>query len=355
MEDYFSVSSVSNSSLSALNPAQGGSPVKFQKFFAQDWEKKNSLSLERGSLIHLYCEDPSQFVVSDIKKPSENISKIMELVYQDFKDFKDVDPDLVQWDTAKLEASILEACKIVDYGQAWLEKTRIDRVNKEGNEYLKFLISSDGRHAMSAATRDIIDKAIESLHRNKLAENLLFTADVPNVKHYNELPVFWVETVDVPGQPGDTVDIPCKGKLDRLSIDFLNKVITIPDLKSTSKSAYLFPDSFKFWRYYRQHAFYGRGVENFMAEHFPAEDLSTYTVKHYNIAVELCESFQTVVWEVQADWLKKGKDEYEHLLRTYAWHTYHNIWDTTMDEHFNGGFLVMPSPDELNIDEDEQD
>ena len=90
------ISSFSNSSLTYLCEDQGGSRLKFKKRYIDgDLEQEVTPSLENGKIIHAYIESPDDFVIADIDKPSEGMSKLVENVYQThgFGDLKDVNYD----------------------------------------------------------------------------------------------------------------------------------------------------------------------------------------------------------------------------------------------------------------------
>lgn len=335
--DYYSKFAISNSSLSALNPEQGGSPKRFQEFFERNKEKKTSLSLERGSLVHLYCENPDGFIVEDLDKPSEAVCKIIQYVYEGIK-------GAVYPDEKYLEERVvyltLEGAKMLDYGKGKYSDERIlKEVNDKGKNYLQFLIDANGKQIMSAETKKIVEQCIQSLHNNPSAEMMLF--DKVKGEHiYNEQEVYWEERVG-------GADIPCKAKIDRLIINHRSKQIWIPDIKTTSKSAYSFEESFEFWRYYRQHAFYRKAVEMFFKQNFPDKSWEEYDVQSYNVVVETCDNPNTVVYEVPMSWIEKGTLEYESLLARYAWHAVHNDWSQSYEEAQNGGILILKAPEKV--------
>src|SRR6478735_8678947 len=81
---------MSNSSISYLEPSEGGSIQKYLGFFKADTEKKQSLSLDNGKIIHKYQENPSEFVVSDIVKPTEMWVEIVENLFNNLKKIEEV-------------------------------------------------------------------------------------------------------------------------------------------------------------------------------------------------------------------------------------------------------------------------
>lgn len=332
--DYYKVGTkndivISSSSLSSIDPEVGGSPQKFLSFFDQDKERKYSLSLDRGNLVHLYCENPSNFIISNIDKPSEAISYIIEGLHAIGLLVGDMSEDIFNRTILKLAAEI-------NYGQSWKPDTVIQKVWKEGKEYVDFLDSAEGKIIMSKSTKEVVDKCIQSLNGNSVAKSLLFEEDeFGNMSYFNELEVY--DTT-----PNGTK---FKGKIDRLVVDFENNVIKMPDIKTTGKGAYNFQNSFEHYRYYRQLAFYKRLANKYLQEKFPSVNFFLFTWEFYNVVVETIAPFNTVVYKIPEVWILKGAAEINKLVARINWHIV-NGWDGSLEEKEQGGFINMPAPKE---------
>ena len=79
--EYYKDKRISNSSLSYINPEQGGSPRKFKDYLDGNLEHLETPSLYHGSMIHKFILEPDTFAVADVERPSDTIVKIMEKVY----------------------------------------------------------------------------------------------------------------------------------------------------------------------------------------------------------------------------------------------------------------------------------
>jgi hypothetical protein len=322
-KNYFSNPSISNSSLAAINPEQGGSPQKFKKFLEDNSEQKYSVSLERGSLIHLYCEHPDDFIISDVTKPTDMMCKWVEAAYSGLKrnnlDFvKGLDDDYIAF--TKQATNVYAGTK---------DKDKIVTLfNKEGKAYYDFLVKADGKICMSAETGTIVKACIESLKTHDKAKELLFTKDeFSDIEYYNELEIYWKEKINI-GTDKEPVwqTINLKSMLDRVIVNFDKKTVQIPDIKSTSKPKSQFQESFEYYRYYRQHAFQRTALRQWLLSRNDRRiDIYEFKdVTSYNVVVETIDPYQVGIYPLSQFWLKEGKEEMNALLRRVAWHQHYN-------------------------------
>jgi hypothetical protein len=341
-KNYFSNPSISNSSLAAINPEQGGSPQKFKKFLEDNSEQKYSVSLERGSLIHLYCEHPDDFIISDVEKPTDLMCKWVEYAFNGLKRnnldlVKGLDDDYIVFvkDTVKAYDNIKDKTKIVE------------KFKKEGQAYYDFLVKGDGKICMTAETGRIVTSCIDSLKTHPVAKSFLFEKnEFDDIEYYNELEIYWQERINIGNKESQLwANLPCKSMLDRVIIDFKNMIIRIPDIKSTSKPKSQFQESFEYYRYHRQHAFQRTALRQWLLTRtdrkITMEDIYKFEVHSYNIVVETIHPYQVGIYPLSKFWLKEGKEEMDSLLKRVTWHHYYGIWDTTMEEYANGGFLEL--------------
>lgn len=305
--DYFAHPGVSNSKLSLINYKQGGSQVKYTMGF--DEEKAYRKSLETGTNIHLAILEPSRYIVSETIKPSGKVGPVMERIIHHRKQMSILD-------------SINKACEEVDYGQSYMLKTRLDKL-KSGWEYYKFLRKANDMICMSEDVFEAVTKAVESLRANQEATTLLnpMERDV-----FNEHAYFKEYALQIPVSGMDfpmptTLTLKCK--IDNWSIDYVNKIVTLNDLKSTSNSIDLFDGyleeypvpryvvgSFQKWHYYRQMAFY----LDILASHVQKHYGKGYIFECNMIVVETRPPYQSRVFPVSRETLEYGRKEYQRLL-----------------------------------------
>ena len=166
--EYFKDKRVSNSSLSYINPEQGGSARKFKDYLDGNLAHLETPSLYHGSMIHKFLLEPETFAVADVERPSDTIVKIMEMVYNITKGEIDTDID-------KHHEYIFGSAKELNYGQTWKPDTLIKKVIDQGKEYYDFLLRADGKVCIDQKMAGMLSAIKDSIGTHKAATNLLFT------------------------------------------------------------------------------------------------------------------------------------------------------------------------------------
>jgi hypothetical protein len=367
---------LSNSSLSALNPEEGGSIVKFLNFFGSDEEERTEIesqALTNGRLVHKYIEDSSKFVVEG-EKPTDMMVGLLEKVAGYALDFQqvgfnqDVDASLVpEAKSAKTaEAEILQlragfeqlagllklnveaAVKIFRAARietnSYKSRTELTLLQdilsdkKEAKEipYLKFLMSARGKTILTNQDKITVDGMCNSLYTHPTVSELLGLREddfgtAIQWEIFREQPVFWKEIHSFEDEK--KIQVNCKALLDRLRVCHALKKIQYVDLKSTKGSLYTFQSAFEYYRYYRQMAFYRRAIGFFMKAVYPDVDVSRYDLEVFIVPVENKGLFLTGIYAVDIFWLGKGMVEAKGLLGRYAWHVRNGEYRYSPEEH----------------------
>lgn len=320
MSNYFEVGSredivISNSSLSYINPEQGGSPAKFLSFFEQNTEKKQSISLERGTLLHDWHEHQDGFIVADIEKPSEMmcgwVDRVFDMLAVSEGGIANYSNDIVQSVRNGAYASTKDATKLKE------------KFESEGLEYLKFLFKGSGKVALTPATKIIIDNQINSLLGHKKANHMLFGQVSDTSKRIKELEIYW--SVDIEGK-----ETKFKAKLDNTIFDYKNKVVYLNDLKSTGKPVSLFKASFISFRYYRQIAFYINALFQYLIQQ--GEDPKEWSVIPRMVAVDNTPNYNVHCFTIDNKWIEAGNKESQDLISRVAWHVSKDEWKYSAEE-----------------------
>jgi hypothetical protein len=363
MEDYYNVGTrekpvISNSSLSYLNPLEGGSPKKFLSFFDKVEEEKKNAAFNKGSLIHKYQESPSEFIISDVEAPSgmmgEMCTKLSQLIVASTK-FPVILSDITITSALKKEATasaeIIEISNLYDtlatslnigrdvfihlfrearrsgsYYKSYGELTLLETFKTTGLAYVKFLLKAENKIALTAAEKYAIENAIKAIEENKAAQDLLVGSF--DDKIFKELEIYFV--VD---------DIPMKAKLDHLKLNYQNRTVSYTDTKTTSKSAYMFYESYIKYRYNRQHKFYEIAILWYMKNILRIEDADTWSFRFYNVVVELHDLFHCVVYETGPYDLLAAETEIQSLIGRYKYHLSKGVWNMSMEEGLNNGII----------------
>jgi hypothetical protein len=367
---------VSNSSMSSLNPEEGGSIAKFMNFFSDPTEKERRVTptLKNGKLIHLYIEKPEQFAVENDVKPTEmmaeflgRVIKLQDDVTKGLTDpIRDIDTKL-QSTVKKAESAVAELQKLDFYFEKFSERLKVNKdqaikifraarngAYKSYNEgtllaeiidagtespittYMNYLLGSRGKVALSKDDHAKVTGAITSLSTHPEVSLLLglrqdeFAIAEP-VDIFKEQPVFWKE--DIKFDDNFKVPIQCKALLDRLIVNHRTKSIKYVDLKTTSGSIYTFQYSFEDYRYYRQMAFYKRAIAFWFVNHYSSQyNLSEYTIDILLVPVETKGLFLTGIYDVDQTWLHKGTAEARSLLQRLAYHMRYGEYRYSIEE-----------------------
>ncbi len=304
MNYYDNKEYVSNSMLNWLDI----SPKYLLYKLKRNSEEVETKALENGKLLHSYIEDPSKFIVSEIENPGGKTGDFLE-AYAKVKDVEKAKEMSNMGYTVKKLTELLE--------------------DKRNRDYLNFIQLSEGKIALTRDQKIAIDGAIASLHSNKYSADLLFTDPLMH-ESKNELEVYFESIVN-----RGTSSVKRKAKLDKVTIDHVNKVIKVTDLKTTTKNAmgkfyplnnqvktgfiqkdYYYDGwfaSFINFGYYRQAAYYVDAVKHI---YFDLIDKG-YTVEFYFIVVRLDTSFDVAVYRTSQATLNYGHSDVNNLLNKY--------------------------------------
>lgn len=322
MSNYYNIGTredivISNSSLTYINPLQGGNPKKFLTFFDDQVEKKISVNMERGTLLHDWHEHPDEFVVSDMVKPEGVMGQWADAVYallaQSEGGFQNYNSDIVLLAKGSFYSNIKDPIKAKD------------NFDKNGKDYVESLFQANGKIIVTSKTGTILKSQIAALQAHKKANHMLFGNVSSTSERKKELEVYW--QVDVEG-----LDVPLKfkAKLDDSIFDFKNKVVYLNDLKSTGKPVSLFKGSFISFRYYRQIAFYVNALFQYLLQ--LGEDPNEWTIVPRMVAVDNTPQFNVHTFTIAEEWVTQGQEECKNLISRVAWQIKNNEWVYTPDE-----------------------
>ena len=299
--DYYQSTKISNSSLSYINPEQGGSPRKFKDYIVGNSNNISSPSLYAGTTIHQYFLEPETFIVSDVDRPSDTIVRIIDKVYQ-------VTRGELNTDINSHQDYILGSAKEFAYGQSWKPETLLKKIIDQGEEYYNFLHRADGKICIDQKMAAMLANIKESVNNNAGVKKLLF--DTPGV---NEEDVYW--------GPNEIY----KSKIDRYTSNALI------DLKTTSKPLASFRSSFDFYHYDRQLAFYKDALE-WIGK--PVE-------RCYIIAIETTGYNQVRIFEVGEKLIEQGREKYKNLLNRIEYHQQTQQWIEPQEVYENNGITLF--------------
>jgi len=324
--EYFKDKRISNSSLSYINPEQGGSARKFKDYLDGNLAHLETPSLYHGSMIHKFLLEPETFAVADVERPSDTIVKIMEMVYNITKGDIDTDID-------KHHEYIFGSAKELNYGQTWKPDTLIKKVIDQGKDYYDFLLRADGKVCIDQKMAGMLSAIKDSITTHKAASDLLFTGEGENESEY-----FWGPNQEYKSKidryqrvnswsPNGSVSAEKDGTIKVTTGTKVNLI----DLKTTSKSIEMFRDSFEYYHYDRQMAFYVDALEdNYML-----------VDKVYIIAVETTGYYQVRVFEIGKNLIEEGRKKYKDLLERVKWHQERQLWTESRESFESKGVTLL--------------
>lgn len=301
IENYYNVGTVqdiviSHTSMSSILPTQGGSPLKFKMFF-EDRKELKGLGIVRGSNFHKWAEAPEIFLVGDADKPADKLGEVADAMVQVFSALEvDKKPMILEFP----ESMLFDACRAIGWYNNWKEDAIIKNASPSVLPYFREVVKADieGKTFLTKSNKVSLTNSVLSIKNNKLANELLFYKDEFSNKEYiKEGEFYWEEIID-----GTLYKFKCK--VDDLEIDHDKKIIRLSDIKTTSKSAYQFLNSFVEYHYGRQHFIYRRGV---LANR---PELSEYKWEFRNVVVETNNLFQTVVYRFKVSLIDSYKEEF---------------------------------------------
>jgi hypothetical protein len=303
-QNYYAKESISNSDLGTLKI----SPRQFVMRKQREMQTK-SAAMELGTLIHKFTLEPETFIIADVEPVKGKMGDYIQAYYE-------------------LEKSGMEEDKISEMAYAHSQykpsHSKPETVlksfkNKEENvAYYEFLKKADGKIALGAKDKQVIEGCLTSLREHVVSNKLLFSENEENVEGLNEKEIYFTQE-----------GVECKSKLDRIIVNHNNKTVTVVDLKTTSSQVYgecvpvkektgisLMRDwhvtGFMYsclqYSYHRQLAFYTNAA---IAEY------PDYTVESFIIAVDTKGTYDVAVYKLPSEWLEEGSNEIKCLLSEY--------------------------------------
>lgn len=237
-------------SYSALNKLLYSPKLFYKHYILQDREESVEAHLVDGKLIHclLLEEDKfhENFIIAMAKLPSENTRKVVNKVFSSL-------PKTDYYNTVNLidlKDKVLEILKEINLHQKI--KTDDDRLKKvideESSAYFNYLKLKGNRLVIDQETYDNCRRIADHIVNEPTIRLLLSEPEQENEK-YLEFDTTWEYPFGL------------KGILDNFSIDKEKKIITINDVKKTSKTISSFKDTVEYYNYWLQAAIYRRLIQ----------------------------------------------------------------------------------------------
>lgn len=289
---YFKRKGHSSSAMGYLDPENKQFSIEnWKKFMKGELEDQESKALITGTNIHNYLENPSEFKIFPVDKPTDKLGEVADKTIEILKE--KFSSNLID-----IDISLALALNHVDYYNNLKPETRLSKA-MAAKQYIETFIEyeNEGYQILSANDKETIDGISKSLRKNKELSSLFFLED-------DLLPdgIEILREVEIGFNYNDHI---CKSKLDLIIIDHNRKEVNIKDIKSygLESNIYLYPYEFMFRKVYRQLAFYNKAVISWLKEqnlNYIVNSLSVISCSKrepYNVQ----EFFVPITWKVEGD------------------------------------------------------
>lgn len=312
-EEYFSKryrNYISNSRLKYINPKEGGSIDQYD-----NPPKFETTSLKIGSAVHELLLQPESFkLVPKLGRPTAKLGDVADMVYNLEADGMD-----------RIEA-IRKACLKVEYYINQIDR-KINYIIEKCTPYWDNLNQGRWKKVgteeiiLSDKDHDTVTACIDSCMGNEELMNKLHPKDVfgEPIESYNEI-AFFVDFI-VTYKDKQCARLPFKMKADNYTIDRENKILTLNDLKTSSKPSAWFMNeeygSLVHYHYFRQLYIYNWLLWLYYSKEGVTKENGWKSECNF-LVVHTADQFDSKCCNLNSYWLKKGKIEAEYCLKTLA-------------------------------------
>ena len=307
-EEYFSAkysNYISNSRLGKLKTE--GAKVFFEGFKVQEYNP----SFQFGSWLHMRVLQPENFdFIEGIYTPTAKAGLMALELYK---------PD----GTTPTDDEIKVASYKIGYYKDKLTDSRITELRGKCNDFWRdrclyehnnpFKEGDKERIYIDEKSHNLLKCCLESIDKDNNFNKLLHPTGLTEDPYSaNEQTILMDVQIEIPGYEPKVYKL--KSKLDNFTIDKEENVITVNDLKTTSRLAKDFDPSF--FSYQREIGMYSYLLKLCAKKFF---DLDNPKVKGNFLVVSIVPDYQTTVYPMTPKLYKQGFDEFKFLLKTAAY------------------------------------
>lgn len=318
VKNYFADESLNQSTLKDL---EGGLDA-FLAAQEKNKKKAESDSPEKiyfiiGGAVDVTLTGPENafeesYYVSKVDKPTESITKVVDLVYRTLLETGDT----LHNGLDVYEEAIIAACEVTEYQKGWKMETKVNKIVKEGSLYFQDLLKGAGKTIIGKETNSIIQNIINSLKTNPRTKGFFdrdfFAYNPHHIDIYYQLPIYFT-----------IKDVKCKALLDIVIVEknASGDVINVYpiDLKTRFGFTFNFPDSVRKRRYDLQGAWYTDALLASDARSplpFPFDKVSEKNMKDFQFVVESSTSpGKPLIFELSQDYLNVGRSGYFNVYK----------------------------------------
>lgn len=266
-------------------------------------------SFETGTLIHENVLEPDKYeVIEGVFKPTAKAGLMAEALYR---------PD----GTTPTDNEIKSQSYIIGYYKDKLTSNRLKEFRDKAEPYWRDRFIYEQNNPIGDKKRiytdeknfELLTNCLRTLGENKDIQKLLHpTGIVEEPIVGNERTILMDIEMKIPDYESRIYHL--KAKLDNFSIDTEENVITVNDLKTTSRPAVQFDPTF--FSYQREIAFYSYLLKQVVKKYYNIENP---TIKGNFLVVSTIPEYNTLVYPMTPKLFKSGMMEVSYLLKTVAY------------------------------------
>jgi len=356
----FAISQSSIKDWKELPPAQW-----YDKWILRKGKSKKSAALDLGSLLDTLCfsetEFKRRFIITDVKKPSDNIAKIVTSVYDHIvqlnENIKTLNEAPAEEGKQKInvpskKVSLIDNKDIIakfSEEEKYYEGKPDQAYNKimkdGGAEYFEFMKKVGKRIVITPAQEKLAKELKDILYTDKVSAGFFTPKKGCDV-------IFQVQIfADFPIQGLDGIEsIPVKGMLDILHFNHKRKEVREVDLKFTSNGAYKFTSyngPMRLFDYPSQHSFYDFLIPEWLKTYEGGKYKDYSVMNPLNVVIDDDIKLPYLYEYSKSDlYIKRYGIEntaicgWEDVLNEIAWHLNKNDWSRPKEHIRHGKILI---------------
>ena len=266
-------------------------------------------SFELGTLVHQQVLQPESFeVISEVFKPTAKAGLMADALYK---------PD----GTTPTDDDIKSMSYKIGYYKDKLTPNRLKEFRDKAELYWRDRYIYEQKHPTCDRTRvytdqknfELLQNCLKSLNANKDIQKLLHpTGVMEDPICMNEHTILLDVEMKVPDYEPRIYKL--KAKLDNFTIDKEEGIITVNDLKTTSRLANEFDCTY--YSYQREIAFYSFLLKLVAKKYY---DVTNPTIKGNFLVVSTIPEYNTSIVPMTPKLFKSGWEEAKFLLRNVAY------------------------------------
>jgi hypothetical protein len=311
-----------NFSYSSLNKLLWNPMAFYQMYVLGNREEKTESYLVNGKVVHALLLEADkfneQFIISPASLPTGNSRIVIDRVFrhaQELQENGDQRTEFTDYDDAVLDVLV----DINLYQSLKTDQQRIDKVyTAEAMSYWEFLKTKGNKTLIDQDTYDFCKTGVDLIKTNSKVCNLIGCNlnEFSNKEVYNELPV----DCAINGKP-----FGLKGIIDNIVIDHDTKMISVNDIKTTSKELKDFSESVEFYNYWMQAAIYSSIIGIKFINLIDAG----YQFQFHFVVID--KNYQVYPFLVSEGTLNSWFDRFNKVIEKANWHYENKSYDLPYD------------------------